>query len=379
MKVQPFKLEEWFAKYEFSAPYQMCNSDCESMTIEELLSFEEGAKEDFLKQKLGYTEVKGNPKLREEIAKLYTHLTSEDILVDAGGEGPIFNFMNAVLSSGDHVIVQSPTYESLYKVPLALGCEVSKWESSMKDAWELDLNTVKKKIKKNTKVIVLNLPNNPTVYLATKEKLQEIIDIAKQRGIIVFCDEVYRMLEYDEKDRLPAVCDMYENGVSLGVMSKAFGLPGLRIGWLATRNKELIDRVANFKLYNTICSSGPSEYLSTVALRHNKEIIQRNLEIIGNNLQVLDAFFARHPQLFTWQKPKAGPIAFPEINFPQGAEAFSHELVENEGILIAPGTVFEAGDKNIRIGFGRKNLPECIPRLDKFLNNLGETSSCHNH
>jgi aspartate/methionine/tyrosine aminotransferase len=182
----------------------------------------------------------------------------------------------------------------------------------------------------------------------------------------LFCDEVYRELEYDPTDRLPAACDINPRAVSLGVMSKTYGLAGLRIGWLASHQKELLARIASLKDYTTICNSAPSEFLAEIALRHREQIAGRNLQIIKHNLGLLDEFFARHASHFEWIRPKAGPIAFPKL-LAGNTEIFCDELVNESGVLLLPGTLYDHPGNHFRIGFARKNMPEALIQFEKFL------------
>ena len=181
------------------------------------------------------------------------------------------------------------------------------------------------------------------------------MELARRNGLLLFSDEVYRFLEYDAGDRLPAACEIYENGVSLGVMSKAFGLAGLRLGWVACRNRGLLGAMAAFKDYTTICTAAPSEFLSLLALRRRREILARNLEIIRRNLECLDGFFARHERHFSWQRPRAGPIAFPAVRFAAASDDFCAGLLKESGVLLLPGRVF-AAPRHFRIGFGRRDF-----------------------
>lgn len=368
MRVNPFQLERFFARYEFKAPYLLCASDCESMTVEELLSFEDNSIEEFKNLWLGYTESMGSPMLREEITKLYEHMDSADILVHSGAEEAIFSFMNSVLDKGDHVIVHFPCYQSLYEIAKSIGCEITLWAGNEKDNWELDLKFLEESIKSNTRAIIINCPHNPTGYLMEKEKFLSIMEIAREHSILVFSDEVYRFLEYMAEYRLPAACDIYENAVSLGVMSKSFGLAGLRIGWVASKNSDLLRKIASFKDYTTICSSAPSEFLSALALKHKDRIIRRNLEIILKNISILNGFFKKYEDTFIWNPPKAGAIAFPGMKSGFNAEEFCINLVEKKGVLLLPGSYYSYGDKNFRIGFGRRNMPQCVEQLEQYMN-----------
>ena len=367
MRLNDFKLERFFAKYEFTTPYLLCGSDCESFMVEELFDLDKNAEKEFKKLRLGYTESPGSTALRVEISQLYTHSTPGNIIVFAGAEEGIFVFMNALLESGDHIIVQSPCYQSLYEVANAIGCSVYEWVMDAENNWELDIDSLKKNITEHTKAIIINFPNNPTGYTISKETLKKIIDIAKQHDIFIFSDEVYRFLEYRAEDRLPAVCDIYDKGVSLGVMSKSFGLPGLRIGWIVTKDNTLLRKMASFKDFTTICSSAPGEFLAALALKHKEFILNRNLGIVKTNLRHLEVFFKNHSNRFEWIKPRAGPLIFPRLTFTQDAETFCLDLMNKKGVLLLPGNQFNYRSNHVRIGFGRKNMPEALAKLEEYV------------
>lgn len=199
-------------------------------------------------------------------------------------------------------------------------------------------------------------------------EFRRLIDACAARSITVFSDEVYRLLEYEEATRLPAACDCSATAVSLGVMSKAFGLAGLRIGWLATHDREILRRCAAFKDYTTICSSAPSEFLATIALKHWQRIVERNRSLIASNLALLDDFFARRSEIMRWQRPAAGPIAFPRLLGTETADAFCERAIREAGVLLLPSSVYQFGDQHVRIGFGRANMPAALARLDAWLN-----------
>lgn len=370
MKIKPFQIERFFARYEFNAPYLLSSSDCESLSIQELLSLEESAAEQFQHHWLGYTESQGSPELRQAITTLYQSVNGEQVLVHAGAEEAIFTFMNAVLDENDHIIVHFPCYQSLTEVATSIGCEVTRWETHEQNGWELDLDLLRQSIKANTKAIIVNCPHNPTGYLMSKEKQRQIIDIAREHECIVFSDEVYRGLEQNPEDTLPAACDLYENAVSLGVMSKTFGLPGLRIGWIATHNQQIYASMTAYKDYLTICNSAPSEFLATVALRNQAPILARNKHIIHENISKLNEFFESYRHLFNWTAPKAGSIAFPSIRFDRDVDQFCADLVQKQGVLLLPGTCYDYRHKHFRIGFGRKNMPEALERLKTYIGDL---------
>lgn len=366
MQLPPFRLERYFARYEFSTQFLLCSSDCESMPIRDLLALEPEAAERFLDLRLGYTESPGAPTLRREIARLYTTIEPEQVLVHSGAEEAIFLFMHAALKAGDHLVVHAPGYQSLAEVARGIGCAVTPWRADESDGWALDPEALRKALRPATRAIVLNTPHNPTGYLMRRDLFQEVHRIAEERGLLLLSDEVYRESEHDPSARLPAACDLGRQAVSLGVMSKTYGLPGLRIGWIATRNAELVARMQVLKDYTTICNSAPGEFLAELALRHRQRLAGRNLALIARNLAIVEALFARHADRFAWVRPQAGPIAFPRLIGGE-VEAFCHDLVTTANVLLMPGTVYEEGSSHFRIGFGRADLPEAVARLEAFL------------
>ena len=367
MQIPAFKIERFFARYEFKAPYLLCSSDCESFSVQELLDLEPGAAEALHRHWLGYTESQGHPELRQAIAGIYRQIEPDDILVHSGAEEAIFNFMNVALEPGDHIIVHFPGYQSLFEIAQARGCQVSRWETREEDNWELDLDWLAQNMHDNTRVVVVNCPHNPTGYLMSAAKQRQLIEMVRERNIILFSDEVYRELEFDPADRLPAACDLYDKAISLGVMSKTYGLAGLRIGWIATRNRQIYEQMASFKDYLTICNSAPSEFLATLALRNRDKIVRRNVDIEVGNMQLLNRFFDKYRSVFNWAPPHAGSTAFPSIKLARPVEDFCLDLLEKQGVLLLPANYFDYGDKNFRLGFGRKNLPEALSRFEEFL------------
>lgn len=367
MKIKPFELERYFAKYEFSTQYLLSSSDCESLLLSEVLQMAD-AETHYLWEnlKLSYTESTGHPLLKKEISKLYSSINPDDINVLVPEEG-IFVAMNGILEKGDHVISTYPGYQSLFEIANSLGCEVSKWTPDYKDGWQFDLEKLKSMVRKNTKLIVINFPHNPTGATISETELHEIIDLCRQSNLLLFSDEMYRFLEYNKKDRLPSASDLYENALSLFGLSKSFALPGLRIGWLSSKNKKLMQEIATFKDYTTICNNAPGEILAIIALRNREKIFSRNLEIISKNLELLHIFFSKHNHLFGWQPPKAGPIAFPELKGELKSNKFCHDLIEQKSVMLLPGQVYDFPGNHFRIGFARNNLSQALEKLEEFV------------
>lgn len=367
MKPSDFLLERYFAEHEFSSPHLLCASDCETITIADVLALEDGAREQFLALRLGYTDSRGSLSLRREITALYETITPDDLLVFAGAEEAILAFMSVVLTAGDRLLAPHPAYQSLQEIARTLGADVSRVVLDEKAGWNVRADDYRILFDARTRALAVNAPHNPTGGSMIEGDFRALLDWAHENGIAVLSDEVYRLLEYDSARRLPAACDVSASAVSLGVMSKSFGLAGLRIGWLATRDRDFLRRCAAFKDYTTICSSGPSEFLAEIALRYRDLIVERNRHLIRRNLELLDNFFERHSALFSWIRPAAGPIAFPRLLTGQGTRDFCRRARTEAGVLLLPSHLFDFGDYHFRIGFGRASVPVALSRFDEWL------------
>jgi len=368
MAFEPFKLEHFFARWEFTAPHLLCTSDVEALALKDLLAradAETAALWDGLR--LGYTETLGHPLLRREVAGLYQGVRPEDVVVFSGAQEPIFVTLSVLLEPGDHAVVVTPAYQSLHSIPRGRGADVTLVPLDAAAGWALDVDRVARALTPRTRVVALALPNSPTGSLPDRAAFDALSRLAQARGIVLFCDEVYRWLEHSEGARLPAGVETGGRGVSLGVMSKAFGLAGLRIGWIATRDAELLRRVASFKHYTTICNSAPAEILALVALRARADLLARARGIVSANLARLDRFFAEHAGIVEWVRPRAGTIGFPRFVDGTSVEAAAAELVERRGVLILPGGIFDWPGEHFRIGFGRTTMPEALGRFEEFL------------
>jgi aspartate/methionine/tyrosine aminotransferase len=371
MKIKPFKLERYFAQYEFSAQYLLSGSDSQALTQGHILSLaDEETDRLWHNLTLDYTQSAGHPLLRREIAKSYDNISSENVLVSAPEEG-IFLALNSILEKGDHVICTFPGYQSLYEFASSIGCRVSLWQPEEAKEWRFNPDFLEKIICPETKLLVFNFPHNPTGYLPDQQDFKRIMQIAQDRDLYVFSDEMYRLLEYKKQNRLPAACDVYEKAFSLSGMSKAFGLPGARIGWLATQDREILAKFATYKDYTTICCSAPGEILALIALRAKKQILCEQLARIERNINLLEGFFAGHQDTFSWIRPKAGTIAFPRFKSGSVSE-FCHKTLSEAGIMLLPSSVYDYGDSHFRVGFGRENLPQVLTEFADYLTRGGD-------
>ncbi len=368
MPIGPFKLERYFAQHEFTAKYLLSPSDCESLSLSELLQLADAETLTLWNElRLGYTESPGHPLLRAEVSRLYQAIQPDDVLI-AAPEEAIFIVMQTLLRPGDHVVTIFPAYQSLYEIARAVGCAVSQWRLELDaEGWRLDLDRLERSLTDRTRLLVLNFPHNPTGYLPTRDDVDAVVEIARKHDLYIFCDEMYRLLEYDPAQRLPPICDRYEKGISLSGLSKAFALPGLRLGWLAMQGQALLTPWLTYKDYTTICNSAPSEVLGLIALRAREAIIDRNLALIRQNLIVAEQFFSGYRNHFAWIRPQGGSIAFPRWLGDTSVEQFCQDVLAQQNVMIVPGSIFDYPGDHFRVGLGRQNLAEALQRVDDYL------------
>ncbi len=366
MKINTFKLERYFAQHEFTAKYLLSSSDCDGFELKrvlEIASQEEIAL--WTEMKLGYTESEGSALLREAILQFYETKTIENVVVSSPGE---LNFisMNVLLAASDHVITVAPCYQSLTEVVKSLKCELSYWKPNPEN-WKFNTEELKTLVKKNTKLIIINFPHNPTGSYLSLQQLNEIVSIADKNDIYIFSDEMYHKLIIDSAQELPPISDLYRKGISLWGTSKTFGLAGLRTGWLVSQDSMFLRKVVAFKDYLSICNSAPSEVLTQIALNNIEKFLLPNINKIRENINHFKVFANNHQIISSFVPPKAGSTSFVPLNIEGSALDFSDELVMKTGIMTVPSEMFEHDGKYIRVGFGRKNMPEILDVFSQYL------------
>lgn len=364
--MRDFGLEVFFSRWEFTAAHHMTASDLESMSVQDLLALatpEQRAA--FSTLWLGYTETWGAPALRAEIARSYDTIAPQDVLCLAGAGEGLYAVARVLLAPGDHVIVPTPNYQSAETVPLSVcavtGVPLRRAHGGAGAEWRLDIDEVKAALRPETRLLSLNFPHNPTGMLMPRDDLEALIALCRARGIHILSDEVYRGVELNPADRMPQIADLYERGISLNVMSKAYGLPGLRVGWIATRDAALLQRVERYKHYLSICNAAASEHLALIALQAGAAILARNRALLLENVVLLEALFADFPGLVEWQRPQGGCVAYPRYIGPGDGETFCRRLIEESGVLLLPASVYasELGETpagHFRIGLGRDKV-----------------------
>ena len=357
----------YFKQYQFASPYSLSTSDCEPISIGELLGYEKSAEKQFKELKLGYVPPKGGEALRKTISKEYTQINPDQVLVTTGSEEAIFLFLMTALKKGDHIIVQTPCFQPYYEIPRSLGCDVTFWES--KEDQRLGNGSGRTQAADQQKYALAYHELACASSRATCFLLRsfDIVEIARENGLLVFCDETYSGLEHEPQERLPKFCDIYEKGISMGSMSKAYGLPGLRLGWLATKEKILLHEILALKDYTTVAGSSTSEFLAELALRHGEKILKHNLALVRSNAELLHDFVKKYHDLFDCKMPQAGCVALLHLKKRADAVNFCADLMEKTKALLVPSACYEYGKRHVRIGFGHKNFPLSLNELESYI------------
>ena len=367
MEIADFELERYFARWELGVDHVLCASDPEPLSMRELLALADPRAERLWADlRLGYTESPGHPLLRLQIARAYQALDPDQVLVCSGAQEAIFVTLGTMLGPGDHAVVVWPSYQSLHEVARAAGADVTLLPLEHDRGWTLDLDRLRAVLRPTTRAVVVNFPHSPTGALPPRSTLDALVELVEERDAWLVSDEVYRLLELDPAERWPAAVDRSARALSIGVMTKAFGLGGLRIGWVACRDRALLGRFAARKDYTTICNSAPSEILALIGLRAADRLLDRTMGIVRSNLRRLDAFFAEHSGWIQWVRPRAGTVGFPRLRPDLDAGAFTAALVAAERVLLLPGSVFGHPGNHLRLGFGRRDLPDALARLTRF-------------
>lgn len=372
-----FELEKYFSRWEFAATHHLCASDSESMTVADLLAgAEPGALDDLLSTQLSYIHPMGTDELRAAIAQTYDHITSDGVMTFAGAGEALFWSLQVLAEPGDHVIVTIPNYQTIESVPLAAGFDVEGldlWSGTGGDlSWELNLDRFEAMIRPNTSLVAVNFPNNPSGYVPDHDTWESFIRLCDQHSIRVVSDEVYRGVEIDRSRTLRQAADLSETALSINVLSKSYGLPGLRVGWVASQDTAALGLLERAKHYTSICNAVTSEKLATVALAQADRLLNRTRAIIASNAHTIDLFMDAHRDWFDYQPPNGGCVSFTRYVGPGTVDDFCRDAVEQHGVLLLPASVYESSLGSVpvdrlRIGIGRTDLPKSLDRLAEHL------------
>ncbi|MEW6730272.1 MAG: aminotransferase class I/II-fold pyridoxal phosphate-dependent enzyme [Acidobacteriota bacterium] len=372
MKIETFALERWMTTYETNVKYDIAESGIFPLTANDLLAFEPPdqrteLKERLLNLRLGYNEACGTLELRRLLAETYTNCEPDNILITTGAIEANFLLFNLLLNPGDHVVAPYPAYQQLYSVPRAIGCDVSLWKIEPNQNTLYDVNVLEKLVTAKTKLIVINSPHNPTGAILSSQDLQRVYEIAASLGATVLSDEAYRWLTIpDGESPTPPMFNLGPLGISVGTISKPFGLPGLRIGWIAASRKIIADCWA-LRDYTSLSPGKLNDALATLAIKHRDKIIERNHGIVRKNLAAANDWIAKHANILSWQPPRGGLLAMLRYNLNIPSLELANRLAEKYSVMLAPGSVF-GYEHHLRIGIGQE------PSI--FAAGLAQVSAC---
>lgn len=366
MSLPSFPLVNWFATAEGRFDISLSHSDCEPLNVSDLLDGDGlNSLTDF---GLGYGSFAGLDELRQLVSQQYTTIEKDKVLIFSGVSEAIYTFMRSILSPGDEVIVQSPIFNSLRGTAQSIGCNIIDWRPSDEATTTFDPSALVELFSSSTKLIVFNFPHNPSGQMINEAGLRLICDAARESDAFVFSDEQFRLLEMPGTATLPAACDVYEKAISVTGVSKAYGLGGLRIGWLATQCQEVIDRAREYRFYTTEMTNTPCQWLAARALEQGATIIPRNRDLITDNLARLRAFADQHSDKIMVQEPKAGTMALVEQRTSLTSKQFCNQLLDAQRVFLVPGEAMGISNRLLRFGLGRADFQDGLDRVGQFLN-----------
>lgn len=374
MKIDDFGVEQWMNKYETKAQYNLgetCVSPFSLHTLLKTVGVDEAEfTTELLNRRLTYGAIEGAVQLKETIAQLYRPaLTPSEIVTEHGAIGANNLVLNTLVEPGDEVVVVTPTYQQLQSIPKALGATVKLLPLRPDNHYLPDIQELRALVTPRTKLIILNNPDNPSGALMMEEELRPIVEVARTVNAYILCDEVYRHLTQTDTYS-PSIIDLYEKGISTSSLSKVFSLAGLRLGWIATHDHQLMKQLLAHRDYETISCGVLDEMVGTLALQHRQTILKRNRAIIRRNLAILEKWVTKEPHV-SWLKPQAGTTTLLRYDFPLASSEFCDRLMKEQQTLLVPGSCFDT-EGAVRIGyaFESNHLQAGLTRVSTFLKSL---------
>ncbi|MGL6219802.1 MAG: aminotransferase, partial [Lacrimispora sphenoides] len=343
MKIKPFQVEEWMNAYEVGAKYNIAETCVDSISLNDLFALSGVDKalflEEFCARRLTYGDIEGALPFRQGVSKLYKTIQPDQVITTHGASGANHHIFYSLINPSDHIISIMPTYQQLYSIPESLGAEVSMLHLNNENNFLPDMKELRRLVTSETKMICINNPNNPTGSLMTSEILMEIVEIARSADAYILCDEVYRHLTQGEQ-WCESIADIYEKGISVSSMSKVFSLAGIRQGWIASRDENVIKSCLSHRDYNLISCGMFDEAAGALALTHSHKILERNQGIVRENLNILDEWVQKEPELY-YIRPQAGTTALVFYHFDIPSYDFCERLYHATGAFVTPGDCFE--------------------------------------
>ena len=370
MKIKPFAVEEWMNAWEVGAKYNIAETCVDSISMNELFELTGEDKTEFLNRlcarRLSYGDIEGLPEFRKGVCGLYKTLNIENIVPTHGASGANHHVFYSLISPGDRVVSIMPTYQQLYSIPESYGADVQILHLSKENNYLPDLEKLRRLVTPKTKMICINNPNNPTGALMSEQMLREIVEIARSADAWILCDEVYRHLS-QEDGWCPSIVDLYEKGISVSSMSKAFSLAGLRLGWIATHDMSVVKSCLSHRDYNLVSCGVFDEMLAAAALKHRDKLLERSRKIVRENLQILDDWVSSEPHV-SYVKPQAGTTALVYYDLDIPSYEFCEEMYKKTGALVTPGDCFEV-PHSMRIGYayGKQDLIDGLKAISEYI------------
>ena len=370
MKIKPFAVEEWMNAWEVGAKYNIAETCVDSISMNELFELTGEDKTEFLNhlcaRRLSYGDIEGLPEFRKGVCGLYKTLNIENIVPTHGASGANHHVFYSLISPGDRVVSIMPTYQQLYSIPESYGADVQILHLSKENNYLPDLEKLRRLVTPETKMICINNPNNPTGALMSEQMLREIVEIARSADAWILCDEVYRHLS-QEDDWCPSIVDLYEKGISVSSMSKAFSLAGLRLGWIATHDMSVVKSCLSHRDYNLVSCGVFDEMLAAAALKHSDKLLERSRKIVRENLQILDDWVGSEPHV-SYVKPQAGTTALVYYDLDISSYEFCEEMYKKTGAFVTPGDCFEV-PHSMRIGYayGKQDLIDGLKAISEYI------------
>lgn len=352
MKLERFKVERWMDEYEGFLTYDLGETCIDSLKIGELLELCGEDPDAFFSklknERLVYGHIHGSPELKAGIAGLYQDLKPENIVPTHGGISANHMVIATLVERTDNVVTVLPTYQQHYSIPESIGAEVRRLWLKKENNFIPDIDELKKLVDQNTKLISICNPDNPTGAMVPKELMEQIVEIARGAGAYILCDEAYRGISEDGS-YMYSIADLYEKGISASSMSKIYSLAGLRIGWIATKDKEAMELFCGRRDYDTICCGYIDDILASLALKNKDKLYERNRKILLEGRAVLDKW-VNETEGVSYVKPVAGTTALVFYDKDIPSFDFCVKLVKERGVLTTPGSCFEM-EHCIRIGY----------------------------
>ncbi len=349
---QPFNMERYMSAYEQDVKYNLSESGVHPMLLSELLELKNGSLDELLATDINYAHANGRPELRENIAKMYEGATADNVLVTVGAIEANFNSLRTVLNRGDEVVIQFPNYMQVWGVAKNHDYSIKTFSLLEKKSWEPDLDTLENIVTDKTKLIAICNPNNPTGRIFREDEMDAIVRIADKAGAWILADEVYAGVEQKTDEQTPSFYGRYDKVLAVGSMSKAYGLPGLRTGWVVGP-PDMIDQIWARHEYNTLSATMLSNKLAALALSEEVRPIvrQRARDYVRQGFPILEEWITRQNGNLRCVPPEAAAIAFIKYDLDINSTDLVMKLIKERSVMIVPGDHFGL-DGFLRVSYG---------------------------